>query len=284
MKKIISNARLMLGEQKAKLEQLILDLENRSQLFEQKLSSADVEIKKYKELSYLYETKLQLLNTEIREVKRKAITEAKSIIEQASSTIENTVREIKTQQANRDAIREGKKQLTKLEEEIDVMEKDINETIESQTNTPLVFNLNDTVVLKSGGQSGTVLTLPDKNGNLQVAFNSIKAKIHSSNIKTVSKKETMKLSVTTSFLTDKKVSTEVDLRGLYGDEAIAIVDKFLDDAMLAGLHRIDIIHGHGTGVLRKRIQSFLVNDSRVKSQRFGEQGEGGSGITIVDLA
>ena len=54
--------------------------------------------------------------------------------------------------------------------------------------------------------------------------------------------------------------------------------------MLAGLHRIDIIHGHGTGALRKRIQSFLVNDSRVKSQRFGEQGEGGSGITIVDHA
>jgi DNA mismatch repair protein MutS2 len=282
--KIILNARSMLGEQKAKLEQLILDLENRSQLFEQKLSTADIEIKKYKELSQVYETKLQQLNIEIREVKRKAIVEAKSIIDQASSTIENAVREIKLSQANRDTIKEGKRRLEKLEEEIAVLEKDITETMAGDIEKPLDIKLNDNIVLRSGGQSGTVLTLPDKHGNLQVAFNSIKAKVHISNIKTSSKKEIKKFNSTSSYSIDKQFATEVDLRGLYGDEAVVIVDKFLDDAILAGLNRIDIIHGHGTGALRKRIHSFLECDPRVKNQRFGDRFEGGAGVTIVELA
>ncbi|HAP36681.1 MAG TPA: hypothetical protein DCQ28_12355 [Bacteroidetes bacterium] len=211
------------------------------------------------------------------------MSEAKSIVEQASSTIENAVREIKSSQANREAIREGKKQLEKLEEEITVLEKDIIITTTSESIETLNIKLNDIVVLKSGGQSGTVLTLPDKNGNLQVAFNSIKAKVHLSNIKTVSKKEVKSVNTTSSFLSDKQIATEVDLRGLYGDEAVTIVDKFLDDAQLAGLNRLDIIHGHGTGALRKRIHSFLENDSRVKSYRFGDRFEGGAGVTIVEL-
>ena len=62
------------------------------------------------------------------------------------------------------------------------------------------------------------------------------------------------------------------------------MDKFLDDAVFAGLHRVDIIHGKGTGALRKRIQLFLESDSRVKNQRMGEWNEGGAGVTVVELA
>lgn len=73
--------------------------------------------------------------------------------------------------------------------------------------------------------SGVVLTLPDKNGNLQVAFNTIKAKINISNIKSISKKEA-EFNSTSSFISNKQITNEVDLRGLYGDEAVTIVDKF----------------------------------------------------------
>ncbi len=280
---IIDKARGMLGEQKAKLEQLILDLENRSQLLEQRLSLADSEMNRYKQLSESYESKLQQLNKDVREVKKKAVEEARAIIDQASSKVENTVREIKSQQAQREVVREGKNQLAKLEEEITQLEKEIAETITSEARTSFDIKLNDSVVLISGGQTGTVLTLPDKNGNLQVAFNSIKAKVNISNIKSVSKKEARRIDATSSFTTDRAAASEVDIRGLYGDEAIEIVDKFLDDATLSGLHRIDIIHGHGTGALRKRVQEFLQHDSRVKSQRFGERYEGGAGVTIVEV-
>lgn len=281
---IISKARALMGDQNAKIEQLIMEIETRSQTLEQKLSTADTEIKKYKELSEIYERKLKQLNSELKEVKRKAINEAKAIIEKASSTVENTIREIKTQQASKDVIKRGKIQLANLEKEVAAIEKDILETIIDETAKTFDICEGDLVVLKSGGQSGTVLTLPDKNGFLQVAFNSIKAKVNVSNIQSISKNKKKEGYTSPSISIDKQFSNEVDIRGLYGDNAISVVDKFLDDAILAGLHRVDIIHGKGTGALRKRIQMFLENDSRVKSQRMGEWNEGGSGVTVVELA
>jgi len=77
--------------------------------------------------------------------------------------------------------------------------------------------------------------------------------------------------------------TELDIRGLTGDEALPMVDKFIDDAVLAGLHRIDIIHGKGTGALRKKVTEFLAQHPRVQTQRLGEWNEGGTGATVVEL-
>jgi len=77
--------------------------------------------------------------------------------------------------------------------------------------------------------------------------------------------------------------TEIDLRGMFGDEAIAQVERFLDDAIVAGLHRVDIIHGKGTGALRKRITEFLKTYPHIKAFRLGEWNEGGAGVTVVEL-
>ncbi|NUN70125.1 MAG: endonuclease MutS2 [Bacteroidetes bacterium] len=281
---IVTEARGLLGEQKAKMEQLILDLENRSQLLQQKLSETESEANRYKSLSVTYESKLKEFNKELREVKRKAIEEAKTIVDRASSTVENTVREIKSKQAEKETVRKGKDAIAELEKEVSQLEKEIGAVLSEQDSDPGQVKLNDTVVLRSGGQTGIVLTLPDKNGNLQVAFNTIKAKVHISNIKSISKKEAKKIAVNTSYVSDKAAEREVDVRGMYGDEAVEMVDKFIDDATLSGLHRVDIIHGHGTGALRKRIHAFLEHDRRVKAFRFGDRTEGGAGMTIVEIA
>ena len=82
----------------------------------------------------------------------------------------------------------------------------------------------------------------------------------------------------------EEVQRELDLRGMTGDEAVPLVDKFIDDAILAGLHRIDVIHGKGTGALRRRVTDFLSTHPRVRSSRLGEWNEGGTGVTVVDLA
>ncbi len=70
---------------------------------------------------------------------------------------------------------------------------------------------------------------------------------------------------------------------MYGDEAVSAVEKFISDALVTGLHRVDIIHGKGTGALRKRITSFLKTNSAIKSFRLGEWNEGGAGVTVVEL-
>ncbi|MBI2429282.1 MAG: endonuclease MutS2 [Ignavibacteriales bacterium] len=280
---IIDRARGMLGDQKAKLEELIFELESRSQSLEQKIAAVDAEAKKNKELASNYEIKLKALNFEIREVKKKAIEEAKSIIEHAASTVEKTVKEIRTHHANREVIKDARERLSDLEKKIELLESEMTDTMVEESKKSFQVYVGDLVVLKSGGQSGTVLTLPDKNGNLQVAFNSIKAKVNISNVESISKKNTKETISTSSYSIDKQFTTEVDVRGLYGDEAISTVDKFLDDAVVAGLQRVEIIHGKGTGALKKRIGIFLENDTRVKSMRMGEWNEGGAGITIVEL-
>jgi DNA mismatch repair protein MutS2 len=281
---IISKAKEMLGEHQSKLEQLILDLEMRSQELKQKLLLADNKIAKYKELSGSYENKLDQLNNDIREIKKKAIDEAKLIIEHASKTVEQTVREIRTKQAQRDVIQESRSRIRALETEIDTLEKETSTTQLDKKNILGEFHIHDTVTLLSGGQTGSVISLPDKHGNLFVAFNSVKAKVNISNIKTISRTHLNETTITPLIINNKEFSTELDVRGSYGDDAIPVVDKFIDDAILSGISRISIIHGHGTGALRKRIGAFLSIDSRVKTYRFGEQNEGGAGITIVEIA
>ena len=280
---IIARARGLLGDQKAKLEELIFELERRSQILEQKLAMVDADAKNYKELTTQYESKLKALNTEIKEIKRKAIEEAKSIIDQASSTVEKTVREIRTQQANKIVIKDAREHLSDLEKRISTIESEIVEAATGDSKQLQRINIGDLVVLKSGGQSGSVLTLPDKNGNFLVAFNQIKAKVNVLNVQSAFRKQSKMTDSTHSYSINKQFSTEVDVRGLYGDDAVAAVDKFLDDAVIAGLHKVDIIHGKGTGSLKKKIGLFLEQDTRVKSARMGEWNEGGAGVTIVEL-
>jgi DNA mismatch repair protein MutS2 len=77
---------------------------------------------------------------------------------------------------------------------------------------------------------------------------------------------------------------EIDLRGLFGDDAVNQVEQFLDNAFVSGLHRVDIIHGKGTGALRKRVTEFLKTCPHVKSFHLGEWNEGGTGVTVVEIS
>lgn len=81
----------------------------------------------------------------------------------------------------------------------------------------------------------------------------------------------------------RDVSFEIDLRGMTGEEAAGALDKYLDDAVLAGLTQVRIIHGKGTGALRKAVSDFLRTDPRIAEWRLGETGEGGSGVTVAKV-
>jgi DNA mismatch repair protein MutS2 len=80
------------------------------------------------------------------------------------------------------------------------------------------------------------------------------------------------------------VRQDLDIRGMTGEEALPLIDKFIDDAVLSGLNRVDVIHGKGTGALRKKVTDFLASHPRVKAFRPGEWNEGGMGATVVELS
>jgi DNA mismatch repair protein MutS2 len=144
----------------------------------------------------------------------------------------------------------------------------------------------DSVLIVNLNQKGTLLSAPDKNGECQVQAGIIKINVHISNLKLVDEQKQQlqrtgigKIGVSKA----QNMSSEIDLRGMLLDEAVDVVDKYLDDASIAGLGEVTLIHGKGTGALRAGLQQHLKHNPHIKSFRLGKLGEGESGVTVVEI-
>ena len=136
------------------------------------------------------------------------------------------------------------------------------------------------------GQNGIIVSNVSKSNEVQVQVGSMKLSVNLKYLEKINKTEKAKNKSTSSYSSVSKakhVSSEINVIGLNVDEAVFIIDKFLDDCCIANLQTVRIIHGKGTGKLREGIHKFLKSDSRVKSFRIGTYGEGEMGITVVEL-
>jgi DNA mismatch repair protein MutS2 len=146
----------------------------------------------------------------------------------------------------------------------------------------------DHVYLVSFGQEGEVVALPDKDGNVSVKAGILRAKTHVSKIRLLGKSPVKKEEKARAV---SKIKTaiadgfkpEIDVRGMTGDEAWFRIDKYIDDAYLAGVASVRIIHGKGTGALRRALWGFFRSDKRIASFRAGVYGEGDAGVSILEL-
>ncbi len=273
--KIIERSKQLKGSDAAKLESLILDLERRAQELKRSLDEVMSEKTGLKSLVELYESKVSSLEKDLREIKSRAIGEAEGIIRRANSMIENSVREIRESSASREVVTRVKKEIQTLSKELETVKVEFQPGHEKHEE----FKVGDVVSLKGSGAVGEVESVLDPDHYL-VSMGGLRARVGRSDLLPAQKtKQTQK----TFDMPVSEFKREIDLRGMYGDEALAAIDKFLDEALLAGLHRVDIIHGKGTGALRKKIAEFLKKTSSVKSFRLGEWNEGGSGVTVVEL-
>lgn len=142
------------------------------------------------------------------------------------------------------------------------------------------------VYIISLNQNGTVLSTPNKDNIIQVQVGPMKINADISDITILAKQESKKEITTKKAKNDfksKNVSTEINVIGLTVDEAIPLVDKYLDDVYLSSIKSVRIVHGKGTGKLREGIHKFLRKQPHVKSFRLGTFGEGEMGVTIVEL-
>ncbi|TAK60929.1 MAG: endonuclease MutS2, partial [Bacteroidetes bacterium] len=144
------------------------------------------------------------------------------------------------------------------------------------------FEIGSPVRLKRSNSTGEILDIIDED-TLLILIGDLKIKVKKKEI-LHAKKQQMPSRSSASVEEKREVKREIDLRGMYGDEAVEAIDKFIDEAILSGLHRVDIVHGKGTGALRKRVTEYLKFDTRVKSSRLGEWNEGGAGVTVVELS
>lgn len=153
---------------------------------------------------------------------------------------------------------------------------------------PRPLKKGDDVLHRTLGSRGTLLEDPDKKGNVTVQMGILKTKLNVSQLKlldstTVTDNGKKSAAKTYRQTVSKNFKPELDVRGNIGDDACFMVDRYLDDALIAQVYSVTVIHGKGTGALRSAIWNFLKKDKRVESYRAGQYGEGDYGVTVVDL-
>src|ERR1051326_2062422 len=264
---IIERSQQLKGSQAMKLEDLIVDLEKRSQELKLKLDEVNSEKEQLRSSMELHRNKVTVLESEVKRVKARAADEARTILEQANSVVEKAVREIKEKSADRKVIQSAKDEIRTLKENVQIMHDELSE---GDIAAPAHFNVGDRVQLKNGDSQGVIASKLDETTFL-VLIGGMKVKIRREDLVPIAHHdEGPRRSSFSIESTPAEVKSEVDLRGMFGDEAISAVEKVLDNAIVQGLHRIDIIHGKGTGALRKKVTEFLKNNRAIKSYRLGE--------------
>ena len=288
---IIEDAKRHITEDKESFEDLLANLENSRVTIEKER----LEIAGYKEEVKALKQKLEAKQEKIDQAKekilRQANEEAREILQNAKELADETIRVFQRAEAGI-SIKDLEKSRQKVRDKIS--EKNEKLTLKNDKPThkvlkPTQIKPGDSVKVVSMGLKGTVSSRPDKNGNLFVQCGIIRSKVSLNDLVLI-EEETIntgkmqrsssgKLKMSKSY----SISTEINLLGRTVDEALSELDKYLDDAYLAHLPSVRVVHGKGTGALRNAVHNYLRKNRVVKSYRLGEYGEGDAGVTIVEF-
>ena len=279
---LMARSRTILGSDHTKLDKLITEMESSAQRARSEAETARLERARLQTLVAEYEEKVGRLAGEVKELKRKAINEADEIVARANGLIEKSVREIREKNAEKETVRDIRRAFASLHEEL-VQQKE--EVAPASSPSAGVIRPGSSVTVGEGGDVGEVAEISADGKTAVVIFGVVKIRSRFSDLRSARGRPLARPERREGIEMEKptEVGRDLDLRGMTGEEALPLVDKFIDDAVLAGLHRIDIIHGKGTGALRKKISDFLTSHPRVRSFRLGEWNEGGTGATVVEL-
>lgn len=289
---IIEEARTHLTEQDESFEDLLTDLEASKRTIQKEQE----EISAYKrELARLEEEtrkKREKLEEQKEKILRDANEKAFSILAEAKETADETMRNFhKFGKANISAA-EMEKERERLRKKMEATRSGIK--IESskpqKQHKASDFKLGESVKVLSMNLTGSVTSLPDAKGNVTVQMGILRSQVHISDLEIIEEKPSYSAAKTRQTGKGKvkmskslSVSPEINLLGKTVDEAIAELDKYLDDAYLAHLSSVRIVHGKGTGALRSGIHQYLRRQKHVKTFRLGAFGEGDSGVTIAEI-
>ena len=281
---IISQAQSYTGTDRGEVNSMIASLEDSRRKAEKEAEETEVQLAEARLVKEDLDKKLAQLELKQEQLEKKAKEKAKKIVDDARREADEVISELRKMQANTHL-------LVKEHELIDAKKRleaalPMNPVLKKQKKLNELskeLKSGDEVKVLSFGQKGTLLDKLAKSvWSVQIGM--IKMKIDEADLEyTKPEKQKQTVSVNAVRGRDTHVKLELDLRGERYEDAIIRTEKYLDDAILANYPRISIIHGKGTGVLRQAIQQLLKSHSRVKSYRFGEGGEGGHGVTIVEL-
>ena len=304
---VIADAADKVGLAYIDMDRYLLDIVRDKRYWEGKRQNIRKQEKKLEEITERFEKELADVNRQRKEILREAKEEASRILAEANAKVENTIREIKEAQAEKEQTKQARRALEEFKASA-LNEKEEDGRIDKKmaklkqrkerkkpktetTTTTEAIAVGDNVRLKGQTAVGTVMELQGKQA--LVAFGMIKSMVKTEQIEKVSRsmmkkeirKTTFVSSDTAEQMREKKLNfkQEIDVRGMRGDEALQAVTYFVDDAIQVGASRIRILHGTGTGILRQLIRDYLHSVPGVKSYHDEHVQLGGAGITVVEL-
>ena len=289
---IIEDAKTHLTEQDESFEDILTNLETSRKTLDKERETIAAYKREIERLKMETSQKQEKLEAQRDRILREANEKAHAILEDAKETADETMRNFhKFGKANISA--------AEMEKERERLRKKMAKTRSGMTPEPAKpkkqykpsdFKLGESVKVLSMNLIGSVVSLPDAKGNLDVQMGILRSKVNISDLEIIDEKpnylqKTAKRTGKGKIKMNKSltVATEINLLGKTVDEAVAELDKYLDDASLAHLSSVRIVHGKGTGALRQGIHKYLKRQKHVKSFRLGAFGEGDAGVTIAEL-
>ncbi len=288
---VVARARDFMTAEQLRVEELMQSLERAQQQAEMHRREAAEMARQAAILKEKYEKMEATLREKKEAILNKAAEEARELVKSARREAEAAVKELREKLAlesarqRESAIREARERLWRMEKRAE----EIRPPKDAGGEAPSALRPGDEVFLPEYGQRGYVLAPPDSSGEVQVQVGVLKINVPLKSLRVAGTEGRRRVEAagvkSGGIILDKarEITPELDLRGQYPDEAVIMVDKYLDDACLAGLSRVYLIHGKGTGALRAAVHRQLKEHRRVKSFRLGEHGEGGLGVTVVEL-
>lgn len=284
---VIKRAKAYMSEENLQFENLIRDLQEKSIVAKKEAREASALKKEAEELKLRYEDKLQKLEKARDKAYMDARHEAKEIISNAKEEADEILKAMRALEkmgiegGGRARLEEERK---KLKDSLEHKEKGLHNMKENEGEPITNVTLGMEAFLPSLNQTVVIISMPDNRGDVQVEAGIMKINVKLKDLRKtkvtkqekVKKKREVKLNLS-------NIESRVDLRGMDSEEACYKTDKYLDDAYRANLGEVTIVHGKGTGVLRNAITAMLKRHPHVKSFRLGVYGEGGDGVTVVEL-
>ena len=290
-KDIIDAAKEQISAEKESFEDVISNLEHSRLAIEKEQKEIEAYKQEIKALKEQLASKKDRLDDSRDKILREANEKARAILQEAKEVADETIRSMT--KAGHNTIGDLERQRQKVRDQIN--KKNEKLAMKSAAQSPKKaltekdIRVGDSIKVISSGFTGTISSLPDKKGNVFVQCGIIRSQVNIKDLQLIQeepeKKPILQRTNTGNIKMSKSfgISPEINLLGSTVDEAISKLDKYLDDAYLAHLGSVRIVHGKGTGALRTAVHQYLKRASYVKSFRLGEHGEGDAGVTIAEF-
>jgi DNA mismatch repair protein MutS2 len=282
-KLILEKAESYLDTKDSEIDRSISEIVNYRKQAEKMKLDAETSLRKAENKQLEYERLVEEIRKNKSDYKLKAQQEVNLVLAEANKLVENTIREIQ----------EGKRKLGEVKKEFEMKKEELKRKVSQPLKKEVVKAKTDDKIEKGDivridiyDTPGLVIEIVEDDKHAVVEFNGLKFRTELSKLVKVTgkiKKDNSKSNSDTSKYFKMGAETRIDVRGERVNEAIAIVENFMNDAVIAGLPFLTILHGKGTGALRQAIHEYLKMQSSIKTFRNGTLAEGGEGVTVLEL-